>query len=98
MIDFLFHPAILWPLLIDLALGGAAGGLFKRAGWRFLAWALIPLIVALLNAAQFGLFTQGGESQGWGMWAFVCLFPTGLVACGAGILFGCLLRRVSTAK
>lgn len=92
-VEFLRHPVISLPMLFELALGCAVGARSKRAIWRFLAWPIIPLLVALTIVTPMGLFSQSGVSRGWAVLAFVYLFPTGLAACGTGILVGYLLRR-----
>src|SRR5690348_5371592 len=93
--SFLFHPAIFWPLLINLAFGIVVGALSKRAIWRFFIWPIIPLVIALAIAIPVGLFSSG-EPQGWAIWALICLIPTGLAGCGVGVLIGYFLRRKRT--
>jgi hypothetical protein len=94
MIDFLLHPAIVWPLLTDLVLGFVAGCWSKRVLWRVLALPAIVFSVAIGCSLQIGnMFTGTGESGGWARILFIQLTASGLIACGVGILLGYLLRR-----
>ena len=96
MIDSLLHPAIVWPLLLNAALGFAAGVSLKRPIWRFVVWPLIAMAVALSFSFRAGnLFTDTGESGGWARIYFRQLAPSGFAACGLGLLFGYIVRRVS---
>jgi hypothetical protein len=94
MSEFILHPAFFWPLVLDLCLGVVVGLWSKRVLWRVIAIPGIAFTVALVRSFQFGnIFTQSGESGGWAMLCIMQLAPAGLIACGLGILFGCLLRR-----
>jgi hypothetical protein len=95
MIEFILHQAFFGPLVLDLCLGVIVGLWSKRVLWRVLAIPSIAFTVALVRSFRFGnIFTQSGESGGWAMLCLMQLAPAGLIACGLGILFGYLVRRV----
>jgi len=83
--DGFLAPGIFFPLMADVGLCFLVSFLSKRAIWRFLASAIIPVVVAL----SFGIYfsDSSGEAGGWAFLAAIYLLVAGAVAGGlAGIL------------
>jgi hypothetical protein len=85
------------PLIIDFFLGLLASTLSRWPVLRFMAWWMIPLIVALI-AVDARNFLEGGESGGWAVVGFVYSFLLGLITSGVGTLFGLFVRRSLRTK
>ena len=85
------------PLILAGGLGFVASVLTRRAVVRFIAWLLIPLIIAILTTGPANFSLSGGEASM--VWlAFAHLFMLGLVASGAGALIGYFSRKAFSEK
>jgi hypothetical protein len=85
------------PLIFAGGLGFVASVLTRRAAVRFIAWLLIPLIIAILTIGPANFSLRGGEASM--VWlGFARLFMLGLVASGAGVLIGYFSRKAFAEK
>ena len=85
-------------MTLDAALGFVAGLISRGAVWRFAAWLLIPVVVAVcaVGGPQNFSSATGERSLVWYVFGYFAMF--GFVATGAGTLAGYWVGRTSKSK